>query len=513
MKKLTLYFTLLMLIGLFSVSCTNLDEEVFSQMPTDSYGTNEAEINSLIAPIYTRLRDFNCVGSPAPKENCTDMSVTPTRRGGDWWDGGAYKEMKLGTWNPKTNAAITIYNTSYSRITNFNQIAYLIEQSKAIPEADKPKYLSQVRAARAQRYIELIDMYGDVPLVYDFTDLSKPVTKTRAEVYAWTLNELNEIKDVIRADVSAASYGKFTRGSVYFMLAKMYLNAHIWNPAGGTKYAECIAACDEIMKLPYALEPNWKEQFSAANENSKEAILVAVNSITSSFPSRGYTLHYLDPKALGLPGSANNGICAMPDYVKSFDTDDKRYLGSFLIGPMLDPATGTVITTAHGRPLNHTVDVTIKYSIDADGWGQVEQEDGARCNKWEFKKGATAMENDCAIYRLADVYLMKAECLVRLGQDNAEATRLVNELRKRAFDPALHATKLKTAVTLDDIYKERRFELAWENWGRQDMIRFGTFLNPIPGWRANPMPATRLLFPIPQTAIDANPNLKQNPGY
>jgi starch-binding outer membrane protein, SusD/RagB family len=284
----------------------------------------------------------------------------------------------------------------------------------------------------------------------------------------------------------------------------------VWNPAGGPKWAECIEACNVIMTLPYSLEPNWKEQFSATNDNSKEAILVAVNNISNSFPARGYTLHYLDPQALGIPGSANNGICANPDYVKSFDPDDKRYLGSFLIGPMISATTGQQIITAHGRPLIHTVDVTIKYAIDADGWGQVEQEDGARCNKWEYKKGVTAMENDCAIYRLADVYLMKAECLVRLGQDNTEATRLVNELRKRAFtDPA----KLKTSVTLNDIYLERRFELAWENWGRQDMIRFGTFLNPIPGWRPKALPEFRLLFPIPQTAIDANPKLKQNPGY
>jgi len=508
MKKLTLYLALIMLMGLLTVRCTKLDETVYSQLPMDSYGTTEAEINSLIAPIYTRLRDFNCVGSPAPKENCTDMSVTPTRRGGDWWDGGAYKEMTQGSWRPLTSAAIRIYNDSYSRITNFNQIIYLIENSPAIP--DKVPYLCQARAARAMRYIELIDGYGNVPLVTDFTDLSKPSTKSRAEVYTWVMSELNDIKDNIRSDVSASSYGKFTKGAVYFMLAKMYLNAGIWNPAGGEKWQECINACDVIMSLPYSLEPNWKEQFSANNENSKEQILTAVNSISSSFPSRGYTLHYLDPKALGLPGSANNGICALPDYVKSFDPDDKRYLGSFLLGPMLDPATGQVIITAHGRPLIHTVDVTIKYAIDADGWGQVEQEDGARCNKWEFKKGATAMENDCAIYRLADVYLMKAESLVRLGQDNTEATRLVNELRKRAFtDPA----KLKTSVTLEDIRLERRFELAWENWGRQDMIRFGTFLNPIPDWRPNALPSFRLLWPIPQTAIDANPNLTQNPGY
>lgn len=508
MKKLTLYIALIMLMGIFTARCTKLDEKVYSQLPMDSYGSTAAEVNSLVAPIYTRLRDFNCVGSPAPKENCTDMSVTPTRRGGDWWDGGGYKEMTQGSWRPQTSGAINIYNTSYSRITNFNQIIYLINQSPAI--TDKDPYLSQVRAARAQRYIELIDLYGNVPLVTDFTDLTKPTTKTRAEVYDWVLSELLAIKDQIRSDVSASSYGKFTKGSVYFMLAKMYLNAQVWNPAGGAKWQECIDACNTIMTLPYSLEPNWKEQFSNNNEGSKEAILVAVNSIASSFPARGYTLHYLDPQALGIPGSANNGISAMTDYVKSFDPDDKRYLGSFLIGPMISATTGLQLITAHGRPLIHTVDITMKYAIDADGWGQAEQEDGARCNKWEFKKGITAMENDCAIYRLADVYLMKAECLVRLGQDNTEATRLVNELRKRAFtDPS----KLKTSVTLDDVRMERRFELAWENWGRQDMIRFGTFLNPIPGWRSKTLPSTRLLFPIPQTAIDANPNLTQNPGY
>jgi hypothetical protein len=293
------------------------------------------------------------------------------------------------------------------------------------------------------------------------------------------------------------------------MLAKMYLNAMVWNPAGGPKWQECINACNVVMGLTYSLEPVWKDQFNASNEGSKEAILVAVNSLTSTFGMRGWTLHYLDPIALGIPGSANNGTAAMPDFVKTFDPDDKRYLGSFLLGPMINPATGKVIITAHGRELIHTVDITMKYAIDADGWGQTEQEDGARCNKWEYKKGATAQENDYAIFRLADVYLMKAECLVRLGTDNTEATRLVNELRKRVFtDPA----KLRTSVTLDNIYNERRWELAWEGWGRQDQIRFGTFLNAIPGWKKE-LPEFRLLFPIPQTAKDANPSLQQNPGY
>ncbi|MFW5756777.1 MAG: RagB/SusD family nutrient uptake outer membrane protein, partial [Tangfeifania sp.] len=86
---------------------------------------------------------------------------------------------------------------------------------------------------------------------------------------------------------------------------------------------------------------------------------------------------------------------------------------------------------------------------------------------------------------------------------------LVNVIRSRAFDSD---DKLKSSVTLEDIYEERRYELAWEIYGRQDMIRFGTFLEEIPGWKSESN-EDRLLFPIPQSALDANPNLVQNPGY
>lgn len=70
--------------------------------------------------------------------------------------------------------------------------------------------------------------------------------------------------------------------------------------------------------------------------------------------------------------------------------------------------------------------------------------------------------------------------------------------------------EVSTSVTLDDVYKECRFEFARENFTRQDQIRFGTFLNAIPGW-TGAIPEKCLWLPIPQTAIDANPNLKQNP--
>jgi len=512
MKKIIIYLTSVIL--LISVGCTEdvLNEEVYSTLPVDSYGNTEVEVNSLIAPIYTGLRSANNPITIA--ETCSDMAIAPTRKGGDWWDGGQYKDNRFGIWTAITNNTGSMYRTFMSRVAACNQILYMIENSPGI--TDKVPYLSQVRAARAFWYYELIDYYGNVPIVTDFTDLSKPVTKTRAEVYAFVMDELNDIKDVIRSDVSPSSYGKYTKGAVYTILAKMYLNALVWNPAGGAKWQECIDACNVVMGLDYSLTTIWNDNFAIFNENCPEHILTAINSPSARMGIISFTLHYLDYKALGTTRRGNNGIAAMPDYVRQFDLDDKRRgddyshkPGSFLIGPMIDPATGTTIITAHGRPLIHTIDITMIYGIDAEGWGQTEQEDGARCFKWPFENGVSHMQNDCAIFRLADIYLMKAECLVRLGQDNTEATSLVNEIRKRAFDdPA----KLKTSVTLSDIYLERRLELAWESYTRQDQIRFGTFLDPIPGWRGA-IDSHYLLFPIPQTSIDANPELIQNPGY
>ncbi len=510
MKKIKIFilFSLALLVSFVYQGCTDLDEVVYDKLPVDQFGQTTGEINSLVAPIY---RTFKLVfpGDYSLMNECaSDMAITPTRKGGDWWDGGQFKELRLHTWTPNTNM-IGIYNGTMERITLCNKIYTMIESNPSI--TNKEQILAEIRGVRAFWYYMLVDCYGNVPVVTDFTDTELPSTTPRKDVYKFVLDELIAIKDLVRDDVTSSSYGKVTKGFVYTMLAKMYLNAEVWNPGGGPKWQECADACDKVMALSYIIEPNWKASFAVQNQNSKEIIFPCVFS-TSDGGNHIHkrTLHYLDPVALNLKVGTWNGVSAMPDFIKAYDPADKRIKWSFLLGEMKDPATGKVLITAHGRPLIHTVDIKVEYNVDADGWGQVEQEVGGRCNKWEFENGLNGdMENDFAIFRLADVYLMKAEALVRMNKENAEATRLVNEIRKRAFDDP---SKLLAAVTLDDVYKERRFELAWEGFSRQDMIRFGTFLNAIPGWKAK-TPEKCLLFPIPQKALDANDKLKQNPGY
>ena len=130
-------------------------------------------------------------------------------------------------------------------------------------------------------------------------------------------------------------------------------------------------------------------------------------------------------------------------------------------------------------------------------------------SKYEIDRTAYAdgklQDNDIVLYRHADVLLMKAEAKVRNGGDGSAE---LNAVRRRVGAPARKAS-------LDNILNERLLELMWEGWRRQDLVRFGRFCQ---AYDQRPQLAGEtdchtIVFPIPDTAIDLNGNLKQNPGY
>jgi hypothetical protein len=324
MKKNKIFIFIAVVIATLGFSsCTNLDEKVYDKLPVDQFGKNTKEVNSLIAPIYRTLKDVYPSNYFLLSECSSDMAITPTRKGGDWWDGGQFKELRFHTWTPSTSVVVGSYNSAVSAITLCNKIYAMINDNPSIE--NKEQIIAEIRGVRAFWYYMLLDYYGNVPLVTDFAKKDLPKTSTRTEVYTFVLSELNAIKDIVRTDVSSASYGKITKGVVYTLLAKMYLNAAVWNPAGGAKWQECINACNEVIKLPYIIEPNWKQSFIVKNQNSQEIIFPIVFSTSDGGNHIAQrTLHYLAAPSLGLKIGTWNGICAMPDYVKAYDPEDKR---------------------------------------------------------------------------------------------------------------------------------------------------------------------------------------------
>jgi hypothetical protein len=128
-----------------------------------------------------------------------------------------------------------------------------------------------------------------------------------------------------------------------------------------------------------------------------------------------------------------------------------------------------------------------------------------RVGKYEFASGAaSSLNNDYPLIRLGDIILIKAEAALRQGK-TADALAAANQIRTRAGMPAY------TSLTLDELYAERGREMFAEATRRSDQIRFGKWN--LPWWEKQASQPFRALFPIPQNQINANPALRQNPGY
>ncbi|HBT09789.1 MAG TPA: RagB/SusD family nutrient uptake outer membrane protein, partial [Leeuwenhoekiella sp.] len=160
------------------------------------------------------------------------------------------------------------------------------------------------------------------------------------------------------------------------------------------------------------------------------------------------------------------------------------------------------------------VDHTLDISLD----GSAGYASGYRFAKWQFSKTSDDGNNyssvDLVLLRLADVYLMRAEAKLRMG-DAAGALTDVNTVRTSRNARPDQTPAALTEITLPTLLRERGFEFYWEMSRRSDQIRFGTYED---SWTSKTdSDVLHRLFPIPQEAIDGASNtpgyLEQNEGY
>jgi hypothetical protein len=310
-------------------------------------------------------------------------------------------------------------------------------------------------------------------------------------------------------------YGRINYYTATMILAKLYLNAEVF--IGTPKYQEALAASDTIiLSNNYALEADFFNNFIGNATNSREHIMgLPFDQVDAQgFEVHLFTLHYSLQSKFGIQSSTWNGICAQETLFNLFDSTDLRRNG-LLFGPQFDDQGNPIQDPSYEKfdPQNPTK------PRDPDGpnlnltpnLNQLEpnclRQCGARVAKFPFIAGSDRyISNDFPIFRYADVLLMKAELLLRTGGSAAEALDLVNQIRTRAgIDPL-------DVVTLEDISNERAKELYAEGHRRSDMIRFGTYTEA--RWeKPDVSPDYVKLWPIPDAAIQANPNLDQNDGY
>lgn len=494
MKKYSLLSLLIScIVGLGS--CTDLNETLYSSIPQDEFGTTEEEMNALIGPAYGTLVRF--INNEFWMVECTTDELIFPARGTDWYSGGFHLRYHRHEWS----AQETPDCWRFTEVTTINKIIDMLDHS-TVEITDRERIYAELRGLRAFWYFYMLDNLGNVPIVTSFDTSELLANNTRQEVYNFVENELLEIIDDLTEEKSVNTYSKFTKWIGYTLLAKLYLNAEVYT--GTPQWAKCQEYCQKVIDSGlYALEPDFFTNFKVENEGSTENIFcIPYDSdyFVDYFIPYQLSWHYNSYLTFNVQYSSWNGPCAVPGFVKSYDVDDARY-GSFLIGQQYSSG-GEMLYTRNGFPLNYTVEM--------EDFSNVTEYEGARLFKWEVEvNGRMHMNNDFALFRYADILLMKAECMLRMGNEPG-ARQIVNEVRARNFDPA----KPYDHLTLEILLQERGYEFVFEGWRRNDQIRFDTYKDPC-DFKPNTDPADKhtYLFPIPLTILDRNPNLTQNPGY
>lgn len=490
---------------LILAACTNLDEKLYDKVEAANYGKTPAEIGTIVGRAYASLRGFSDATSggthcyPASEyvffltALSSDECVIPTRVGGDWYDGGQYLQLHNHTWTSDNKVIWSAWKYCYAGISSVNAVIYQVKQSDLTDDAKLNLY-AELRALRAYYYYQLLDLFGNVPIITNFESIELPANSTRAEVYAFVESELKEVVDLL----PVTGYGRMTKNAANTLLARLYLNSKVY--VNQERWQDCIDACDKVSGM---LESNYFASFLTENQGSREIIFAIPydhKAGTVGNYMASMTFHYEQKYAFSPTGTyqwCGNGMCAQPGMYRSFDEKDIRR-NSLLYGDQINQATGSVIIMpASGSPLTYVDTITdITNSL---------QNEGARLIKYEVKADdAWERDNDLVVMRYAEILLMKAECYVRLGTP-AAARPLVEQIRTRA------GLTTPDNIDLDFLNRELKKEFIFESHRRTDNIRFGDFFSP--WWEKGSTPATRGIFPIPSQEMQKNSNLSQNPGY
>jgi len=506
-RKAGLFTLLLVSPALGFVACTDLTEVPTSAIAPENFYKNEEEVLGALASVYAQLRQtveayYNV------SEVSADEYIVPTR-GTDWYDGGRWLELDRQLWGANSPTGLDDLNSAWLNL--FSGVARANGALAAIDNVtfpDKAIVQAELRTLRAFYYFLLQDLFGGVPIV-ETTILVPPDGNTRAEVFNFIESELNAARTVLPPTWPADMHGRMTKGAADAILASLYLNAEVFAGTvsatgltrGPARWQDAVTAADRIINSGvYSLAEPWRSNFTYDNHLSPEIILTVKFLNTSglglNFLMRALHYNQYTPQPW-------NGFATIAETYFAFDPDDQRRQ-IFLEGRQFHLVTGVPVNDNQGNPLVFTPDIpnpdnTFDYT-------------GVRIAKWAVDPGHVQQDagNDFANFRLADIYLIKAEALNELGR-TAEAIALVNQIRARVFtipEPIAAATP---AAFRDVILRERLFELTAEGKRRQDQIRHGKFL--LPWFNKLQREPYRILMPIPQQQRDANPNLVQNAGY
>jgi starch-binding outer membrane protein, SusD/RagB family len=521
MKKMKTNLKIMMLILMITSLNTSCSDDKLVEKPTtfatpNQLVTNKAGAEIYLAGAYDALQ--NLLGAGGDYKNrqpfaihwgttATDEVVTPG------WE-GARKIIFLQQVTPTESSVREMWKQLYQAVNQINSVIDRVSvlSENQISTADKENIIAQAKFLRAAAYFSLVSAWENVPLVeHETISLSQSSIEvpqsTADQTYQFIIKDL---KYAISILPSKQGGGRATKGSSQALLAKVYLQMTGFPLKQTDKFAPAEALLSEVMSSGvYGLLPNYAQVFDLNHEQSVEMVF-ALGMQGPGISEGGNLGTFYGPN-----GSVRNGggwgTCYInQEFESSYDRNDLRLRNNVAV---------------------HNADVTspeAAVAVDPSTWSG--DKTPWRGWKWHASKPnnyANDTPFDNPYIRYADVLLMYAEARNgqgKLTQSDIDLT--VNKLRERArYIPTAVPNMVLGGKqqNADEILKERRQELCFEGWRRNDLIRFGKYKQTIlainqSGWSTagNPGPNYqdfKIRWPIPDAEIKLNTKLKQNEGY
>jgi hypothetical protein len=422
-----------------------------------------------------------------------------------WGDNGLDQLTTATNWDNNNKFFRYLYNRVFYTIPQCNNTISVL---KIVDVPNKEQYVAELRFLRCLAYYYYIDCFGNgVLLTEDNLGSAVPLKQSsRLELFNFVESELKDIETKLPA---SNGYGHANKSVARMLLAKLYLNAEVYS--GTARYNDALIYIKKVIdEGGYHLAANFQSLFSGDNNvtDAKNEIIyawIADPTVSQSFGNTTYIVN----------GSVSTETMTISTYGATEGWTGHRATKAWY-GLFGNSQTALSTSTDDRAKLfwtqGHLFEMA-NYKTWADGYPSIK----FRNSNFAGPSIPTKFSGtDFPLYRLADAYLIYAECVLRgaTAGTNAQALQYVNDVRVRS-----HAAPL-TSITLNDIIDERARELNLEGQRRTDLIRFGkfaggTYLWP---WKGGVKDGTAIpvgynLFPIPLTALQANPNLTQNPGY
>ena len=436
------------------------------------------------------------------------------------WDDAGISELDYATPSPDNHWIYEMYSRINFQIALCNTvISSLNNAGEFFTEAEIDEMQAEMRILRDLSYYHMIDIFGVGPWTDENSVVGQtPPTYTRSELFEAVVADLTDAIQHVNA-AAQQEYGRVNKEAGLALLAKLYLNAKVYT--GTAMWQQCADICQQITASIQNLAPTYKYLFCGSNKKyvASSTYGTAQGEILWSIPQDEITMQtyggttYLSggaystesPYAVyGLQSAPWQGPHMRPETVNRFEDSDQRRL--FWEGEFQNDL------------------------LNIDSWG-VAGDCGYQCIKfvytdedhYELPEDAAQESNpfyqymakdifnsaDVPVFRLADIYLMLAEC--ELNGASCNGLDYYNKVRIRAGLTAVGS------YSAQDLLDERNRELYWECHRRSDLIRFGQYTGSAYNWQwkggvqqGGAIETYRDLMPIP---TQFTPTLGQNPGY